>query len=356
MLELPHAKIANVIAIASGKGGVGKSTVAANVARALKEKGYRVGIMDADIMGPTIPIIFGLSECKVNIENGLIEPVTVEGLKIMSIGFLMNESAPAVIRGAMVTKYLRMLITNVMWGELDYLIVDMPPGTGDIHISLCQSVIFSGAIIVTTPHDISFKISSKGMKMFELVSVPILGIVENMSTGADANIKTAGIKMSELSGVSSIRYIPFDVSIAQASDSGVVIRNKELRACYENVAEMIVGSIESRVSTFSKPFSWDWSSNSGAPQFTKQRDNGISDIYKKDQDTMSIVLDGGIIDIDIRALRSKCTCAACKNAKDSKTSEKIVPIKINSVGNYGIRILWSDGHSSGIYSFKNLIS
>ena len=177
---LPGVK--NIIAVASGKGGVGKSTTAANLALALSAEGARVGILDADIYGPSLPMMLGINGRPQTKEENTIEPMEGHGLQASSIGFLVDQDSPMVWRGPMVTSALEQLLRQTRWRDLDYLIVDMPPGTGDIQLTLSQKVPVTGAVIVTTPQDIALLDARKGLKMFEKVGVPIIGIVENMST------------------------------------------------------------------------------------------------------------------------------------------------------------------------------
>ncbi len=179
----PLPGIRNVIAVASGKGGVGKSTTAVNLALALALDGARVGLLDADIYGPSQPRMMGLQgQRPVSHDGKRMQPLAAHGIKVMSIGFLIEEEQPMVWRGPMVTQALQQLLTDTDWGELDYLFVDMPPGTGDIQLTLSQRVPVSGAVVVTTPQDIALLDARKGLRMFQKVNVPVLGIVENMST------------------------------------------------------------------------------------------------------------------------------------------------------------------------------
>jgi ATP-binding protein involved in chromosome partitioning len=176
--------IRHIVAIGSGKGGVGKSTVSVNLALVLQRLGGRVGLVDADVLGPSIPGMLGISTGRrpAATPEGKVIPAERHGVKTMSMGMFTDEDTPAVLRGPMVGKYLRMLIGGVQWGHLDYLILDLPPGTGDTQLTLAQSLTLSGTVIVTTPQDVSLKIARRGLRMFEKVHVPILGIVENMST------------------------------------------------------------------------------------------------------------------------------------------------------------------------------
>jgi len=176
---LPGVK--HVVAVASGKGGVGKSTVAVNLAAALARTGARVGLMDSDIYGPSIPIMMGLKTVRPTIREGKLVPVERYGIRMMSLGFIAGEETPVIWRGPMVTKLVRQFLEDVAWGELDYLLIDLPPGTGDAQLTLCQSAPLAGAVIVTTPQDVALEDVMRGVRMFERVNVPVLGIVENMS-------------------------------------------------------------------------------------------------------------------------------------------------------------------------------
>jgi ATP-binding protein involved in chromosome partitioning len=228
-IQSPIAQIKNIIAVASGKGGVGKSTTAVNLALALAYEGAAVGILDADIYGPSQPRMLGLDNEKPTSRDGkTIEPPTAYGIKLMSIGLLVDVEQPMAWRGPMVTQALNQLLGDTRWGALDYLIVDMPPGTGDIQLTLAQRVPVSGAVIVTTPQDIALLDARKGLKMFQKVEVPVLGIVENMSThvcsncGHEEHIFGAGggRRMAEQYGVDLLAELPLDIRIREQTDGG----------------------------------------------------------------------------------------------------------------------------------------
>jgi ATP-binding protein involved in chromosome partitioning len=225
----PLPGIRNVIAVASGKGGVGKSTTAVNLALALALDGARVGLLDADIYGPSQPRMMGLQgERPVSLDGKRLQPLVAHGVKVMSIGFLVEEEQPMVWRGPMVTQALQQLLNDTDWGELDYLVVDMPPGTGDIQLTLSQRVPVSGAVVVTTPQDIALLDARKGLRMFQKVNVPVLGIVENMSThvcsscGHEEPIfgSGGGARMAEQYGVSLLGQLPLDIRIREETDGG----------------------------------------------------------------------------------------------------------------------------------------
>lgn len=220
--------VKNIIAVASGKGGVGKSTTAVNLALALAAEGARVGMLDADIYGPSQPTMLGIHGRPESEDGQSLEPMIGHGLQAMSIGFLIDVETPMVWRGPMVTQALEQLLNNTRWKDLDYLVVDLPPGTGDIQLTLAQRVPVTGAVIVTTPQDIALIDARKGLKMFEKVGVPILGIVENMSIhicskcGHEERIfgEGGGERMCKDYGVEFLGGLPLDIRIREETDSG----------------------------------------------------------------------------------------------------------------------------------------
>ncbi|HET9331636.1 MAG TPA: iron-sulfur cluster carrier protein ApbC [Steroidobacteraceae bacterium] len=225
----PLGEIANVVAVASGKGGVGKSTVAVNLALAWAVQGARVGLLDADIYGPSQPLMLGLTGQRPSSPDGKhLRPLAAHGISAMSIGFLVDAEQPMVWRGPMVTQALTQLLSETQWGALDYLVVDMPPGTGDIQLTLAQRVPVAGALIVTTPQDIALADARKGLKMFEKVAVPVLGIVENMSVHVCSNCGHSehifgaggGERMAREYGVRLLGELPLDAHIREEADGG----------------------------------------------------------------------------------------------------------------------------------------
>jgi ATP-binding protein involved in chromosome partitioning len=226
LLRLP---IRNAIAVASGKGGVGKSTVAVNVAVVLAQSGARVGLLDADIYGPNIPTMMGVEGLPAAGENKLI-PAEAYGVKMMSIGFLVRADQPLIWRGPMLHSAIRQFLTDVEWGELDYLVIDLPPGTGDAALSLTQSMPLSGGIIVTLPQQVSIEDARRGLEMFRQLNVPVFGVVENMSylelpdgTRMDVFGSGGGERLARESGVPFIGAIPMDPAVRQGGDSGVPV-------------------------------------------------------------------------------------------------------------------------------------
>ena len=223
---LPNVK--NIIAVASGKGGVGKSTTSVNLALALAAEGASVGLLDADIYGPSQPQMLGISGRPESMDGKSMEPMLAHGIQAMSIGFLVDTDTPMVWRGPMVTGALEQLLRDTKWRDLDYLVIDLPPGTGDIQLTLAQKIPVTGAIIVTTPQDIALLDARKGLKMFEKVNIPILGIVENMSThicsncGHEEHIFGTGgaAKMCGDYNVELLGSLPLDISIREQTDNG----------------------------------------------------------------------------------------------------------------------------------------
>jgi ATP-binding protein involved in chromosome partitioning len=261
---LPSIK--NIVAVASGKGGVGKSTTAVNLALALAAEGARVGILDADVYGPSLPMMMGIEGRPESSDGKSMEPMQNYGVQVMSIGFLVDTDNPMIWRGPMATQALEQLLRQTNWGELDYLIVDMPPGTGDIQLTLSQRVPLTGAVIVTTPQDIALLDARKGLKMFEKVGVPILGIVENMAVhvcsqcghaehifGADG-----GKKMAAEYSVDYLGALPLALSIREQADAGrptvVSDADGEIAAIYKTMARQVAVKIAAKAKDFSTKF------------------------------------------------------------------------------------------------------
>ena len=262
---LPGVK--NIVAVASGKGGVGKSTVAVNLALALAAEGATVGILDADIYGPSQPLMLGLQgQRPQSTDNKTLEPMVAHGIQAMSIGFLIDVEQPMVWRGPMVTGALQQLLGDTRWRDLDYLIIDMPPGTGDIQLTLAQKVPVTGAVIVTTPQDIALLDARKGLKMFEKVNIPILGIVENMSLhvcskcGHEEPIfgLGGGASLAKDYQVELLGSLPLDIKIREQADSGTpsvaAEPNGRIAEIYKQIARKVAARIAEKAKDMSAVF------------------------------------------------------------------------------------------------------
>ncbi|MBI3284748.1 MAG: iron-sulfur cluster carrier protein ApbC [Burkholderiales bacterium] len=261
---MPNVK--NIIAVASGKGGVGKSTTAANLALALAAEGAAVGILDADIYGPSQPMMLGISGRPETVDGQTMEPLENHGLQVSSIGFMIDPDEPMVWRGPLVTQALTQLLSQTNWRDLDYLIVDMPPGTGDVQLTLSQKVPVTGAVIVTTPQDIALLDARKGLKMFEKVGIPILGIIENMSTHICSNCGHAeaifgeggGAKMCAEYGVDFLGGLPLTMAIRQQADSGkptvVAEPDGQIAAIYKEIARKLAVKVAEKAKDMTSKF------------------------------------------------------------------------------------------------------
>ena len=262
----PLAGVKNIIAVASGKGGVGKSTLSVNLALALSAEGARAGILDADIYGPSQPRMLGISGKPQSKDGKSLEPMNSYHLQAMSIGFLVDEESPMIWRGPMVTQALEQLLKDTRWDDLDYLIVDMPPGTGDTQLTLAQKVPVSGSVIVTTPQDIALLDARKAYKMFEKVEIPVLGVVENMSTyicpgcGREEHIfgSGGGAGMAEQYGVDFLGEVPLDRGIRENADGGrpsvVADPDGEIARAYKAIARRTAALLALRKKDFSAKF------------------------------------------------------------------------------------------------------
>ena len=254
-------EVKNIIAISSGKGGVGKSTVAVNVAVALAKAGAKVGLLDADIYGPNAPTMLGLAEAKVTVQQGpqgdILEPVFNHGVKMVSMGFLINPDQPVIWRGPMLNGIIRQFLYQVEWGKLDYLIVDMPPGTGDAQLTMAQAVPMAGAVIVTTPQTVSLLDARRGLKMFQQLGVNVLGIVENMSyfippdqpeRSYDLFGSGGGEKASQELDVPLLGCIPLEISLREGGDRGIPIVVAEPDSASAQALTKIAEQIAAKVS------------------------------------------------------------------------------------------------------------
>jgi ATP-binding protein involved in chromosome partitioning len=321
--------IKNIIAVSSCKGGVGKSTVAAGLAKSLSRQGFKVGLLDADIHGPSVPTLFNLPSVQIYVnEFKMVIPIEAEGLKLMSFGFLLGD-APAVMRGPIVTRYIQQLLFQTAWGVLDYLIIDMPPGTGDVQLTITQSVRLTGAVIVTTRQTLSLVDVARGILMFEKVSVPILGIVDNMAYFVCGKCQEkhyifgSSHTLEERFGVKTLVEIP-------------IIPTLDLNSCMDQGAKALLKALDTQAHA-----------SKSLPQISF--------------DAQHIRLkfpDGRQIQVKNRDLRLNCACALCRDEINGKSlinpdkiKADIAPKEITPLGNYAVGITWTDGHSSGIYPY-----
>ena len=254
----PLANVRNIIAVGSGKGGVGKSTTAVNLALALAAEGLAVGVLDADVYGPSVPMMLGLSGRPDSPDGKTIEPMRAHGIEAMSIGLLVDQDAPMIWRGPMATSALTQLLTDTRWGDLDVLVVDLPPGTGDIQLTMAQKIPVAGAVIVTTPQDIATLDARKALKMFEKLDIAVLGLVENMAVHVCSNCGHAehifgeggAGRMSEQYGVPVLGSLPLQVAIREQGDAGTPIvaaqADSAMAQAYRDVARAMLARLDQR--------------------------------------------------------------------------------------------------------------
>lgn len=255
--------VRNIIAVSSGKGGVGKSTVSANLALALQQEGAKVGLLDADVYGPSQPTMLGITDKPYSVDGKTLEPMVAHGLQVASVGVLIDPDQPMIWRGPLAVSALQQLLKQTNWKDLDYLIVDMPPGTGDIQLSLSQEVPLTGAVVVTTPQDIALMDARKGLVMFEKVNVPILGIIENMAThicskcGHEEHIFGEGgaAKMAAQYGVELLGELPLDINIRLSMDKGepIVISDPDSKVAqaYREIARKLAVAVSKKNKDYS---------------------------------------------------------------------------------------------------------
>jgi ATP-binding protein involved in chromosome partitioning len=382
--------VKQILAIASGKGGVGKSTVTANLAKALSQTGAKVGVMDTDIYGPSMSMMFDIREAPSVTPEKKLVPVEVGGIKVVSMAMLSDADSALIWRGPMVSQMVQNFLNNVIWGELDYLLIDMPPGTGDIQLTLTQSATITGAFIVTTPQDVSVLDAKKGLKMFQKVSVPVLGIIENMSYFICGSCGTrhhilqegGGKRVARSLGVPFAGEIPMEREVSRAGDVGnpVVASNPDTAAAkvFETLAQKAIHQLEeiSKQEKTLGTYDLEWEQVEHAVGFVRSGNNTSEDStlthyasplsFKRGgqggRESLVVEWKGGFkYDYNLFELRLSCPCAKCvdewtgvRTLKRDSIPEDIQPKKLFSVGQYALGIEWSDGHNSGIYSYDYL--
>jgi ATP-binding protein involved in chromosome partitioning len=347
-------KVKNIVAIASGKGGVGKSTVSANLALALAASGAKVGLMDADVFGPSIPTILGITDKPLQVEGRLV-PVLKYGVKVISMGFFVPKHEAVIWRGPMLHKMIQDFLSVVDWGELDYLLVDLPPGTGDVQLSLCQTVPLTGAVIVSTPQDVAWNIAQKAILMFDKLNAPILGIVENMSYfkcghcgGHEEIFGTGGArKAAARLGIPFLGEVPLLTTVRLTADQGDPVVHSdpagEAAKAFVKITENLAAQVSIKIM-------------GGDAKPVPSKISGLN--------TQRLEIewsDGGKSSIAARELRLGCPCAACVN---EMTGERILnatsirpdiaPAATHTVGRYALQVVWNDGHDTGLYGYDYL--
>ncbi|MCZ6651590.1 MAG: P-loop NTPase [Planctomycetota bacterium] len=374
----PLSHLGKLIAVSSGKGGVGKSTVAANLAVTLAQQGLSIGLVDADLYGPSIPGMLGIpgDTPPAMSPDGKMIPAEAHGVKVISMAMLSGDDNPAILRGPMVTKYLQMFVTQVAWGYLDMLFLDLPPGTGDTQLTLAQAFPLTGAVVVTTPQDVSLKIARRGFRMMEQVNVPILGIVENMSgftcpsCGEVTHIfrRDGGRTIAASLGVPFLGSIPLDPAIVDCGDGGTPLvasaPDSPAAQAYASIAAALTHGAD-RLGGLPVPFDWNVAEDAGKPSAANPgSDHPPYRPVSLDYDATGLAIgwpDGTTQVTSPRDLRLSCRCAACRDEMTGKprldpaaVPLDVAPTRIWSVGNYAIGVAFSDGHSSGIYTFEAL--
>ena len=346
--------VRTIVAIASGKGGVGKSTVAVNLAYALAHDGAAVGLMDADIYGPSQPGMLGSEGAQPTIGDNYLESLTKHGIKFISMGLLVPDNGPVVWRAPIATKMIQQFIGGVTWGNLDYLLIDLPPGTGDVQLTLAQQASLAGAVIVTTPQEVALGVARKGVRMFQQVNVPIIGVIENMSGFACGHCgqvtavfkQGGGRAMAEEFGVPYLGALPLDPEIMMSGEMGRPVVHNGAESAAAKAILQVAGEVRRRVEELAGSAGPD-----EARQYEVAADGNLHIVWG----------DGRTSRHSPYNLRVGCNCASCR---DEDTGERTldrrkVPLDIairdvKPVGRYGLSLRFSDGHDTGIYTFSRL--
>jgi ATP-binding protein involved in chromosome partitioning len=343
--------VACVIAVSSCKGGVGKSTVAANLAVALGQAGLRVGLADVDIYGPSAPIMFGVSERPGPADDEMIPTVSAHGISLMSMGLFLDDNAPVIWRGPMAMSATRQFLRGVAWGTLDILIVDLPPGTGDIVLTLCQEIPLDGAVVVTTPQDVALADVKRGISMFGKVNTAVLGVVDNMSAyicpdcGNRDEIfgsRRPDQLAAEL-GLPLLGELPIDQAVRESGDAGtpIVVRDPShpVARAFVRISEQVTKAIEKQAEA-------------------KKAPEPVEIAQEKEREIVRIKWSDGLnTQYSLSGLRGWCPCAGCQgHGGERRFVASGTPRlqRVEAVGNYAVRVCWADGHETGMYSFEYL--
>lgn len=369
---LPGVK--RTIAISSGKGGVGKSTVAVNLAIGLARTGAKVGLMDADVYGPSVPTMLaeggaGGGEKPQASEQNRLVPSDRHGIKCISMGLFTDQNTPVIWRGPMASRLIQQFLSDVDWGELDYLFIDMPPGTGDVQLTLVQTVPLTGAVVVTTPQQVAVGITTRGLRMFEQTHVPVVGIIENMSTFfcPHCEKKTeifrhgGGEKAARELGFPFLGEIPLDPALAIAGDGGspVVMEEGENRSVSARAFDAIIPEMVKRLDVLERAKSEAPTSGPGGGEESAKA--APKEVKGDGQNLIVVWQDGVESKLPFRELRFRCPCAVCVDEMSGErritadsVAADVTPKDVRQVGRYAIQITWSDGHNTGIYSYSYL--
>ncbi len=349
--QAPLEGIGDVIVVASCKGGVGKSTVAVNLACALASRGRKVGLVDMDIYGPSMPIMLGLQGRPRPEGDGLIPPLHAHGISVVSMGFFLDDNAPVIWRGPMAMSATKQFLRGVSWGALDYLVVDLPPGTGDIVLTLCQEIPVDGAVIVTTPQDVALADVKRGIAMFRKVNAPVLGVVDNMAgfvcpdCGHRDDIfgSRRGDQLASELGIPLLGEIPIEEAVRQSGDAGVPIVVRDPR---HPAAEALKAVADRTLHAL------------GHVAAAKVAPEPVEVSGDKATRVVRIRWSDGVVnDYAMTGLRGWCPCAECQGHSGRRDFVKVEGAELASVegvGRYAVRFLWSDGHGTGIYSYTYL--
>ena len=335
--------VETVIAVSACKGGVGKSTVAAHLAMAMAREGHAVGLLDTDIYGPSFPTLFNIHRPQMFGRNNKIVPLDVHGLKVMSLGFVLGE-APAVMRGPMVSNYTAQILAQTDWGQLDYLIIDMPPGTGDVQLTIVQQAALDGAVIVSTPQALSLVDVAKGILMFEKVNVPVLGVVENMCSFTCEDCGKTHYPFGRSQGMLQDRF-----GLQTLAELPIVLGLSDLSAPTAGADLEVMAPLAESVHR--------------AVGMSRASKDKMPDVIEQEHSVKVAWPDGFEAEIPNKNLRAACPCAVCVD--EYSGAELLDPAsipddirfsKINYLGNYAVSFEWSDGHTTGIYSWDYLRS